>query len=79
MTSVNNLGHAVLIIGSIWLHFTYGLDQWITLGLCLLGVCTWATYGWYRLRERLLKAQVDMLQAKADYYRNKVERRYDDD
>jgi len=73
MSDLSNIGHAILIIGSIYLHFVYGLDIIITILLCLLAILTWAYAGFTDERKEWFKAYIRMLEAKAEYYRRKTE------
>lgn len=66
-----NEGNAVLIIGTIYLHLVHGLDIVVTFLLLLLGIGTWSYHAWVKSREKLLKAQVRLAEAKANYYERK--------
>ena len=42
MTGNWNGGSAILIVGALFLHYAYGMDEVVTIAFCALGVLTWA-------------------------------------
>ena len=68
---MENIGHAILIVGMIYFHLVYGLDAAITFFICLFGFATWAYYGFSDERKEKLKAEIQLLRAKASYYDRK--------
>jgi len=62
-----NVGSAILIVGSIWLHFVYGLDIWLTVILCVGAICltTYPDRGYAKLMKQLLEARIKLTNAKA--------------
>jgi hypothetical protein len=72
MVDSYNIGNALLIIGVIYLHLVYGLDIIVTVLLVLLGAVTWAYAGFTNERKEYFKAYIEMLKAKAEYYRKKA-------
>ena len=73
MMGTENIANAVLIIGTLYLYLAFGLDNRITLILCLFGLGMWQYNSMRRQREQLLKAQVDVTEWKAHYLRAKVD------
>jgi len=71
-TKMNNVGNAILILGAIYLHFVHGLDPVITILLCIMGLATWVYAGFTKERERLFKAKIRLLEAKAEYYEKQI-------
>jgi len=66
-----NIGNAILILGIIYLHLALKLDGAITFFLCLLPILTWAYYGFSDERKELIKAEIRLTNAKAQYYERK--------
>jgi len=71
MPDYSNVGSALLIIGSIWLHLHYGLHLFWTILLCLYGIATWVHPSH---DEKLKNLYVELLQVKIEYYRSKLEK-----
>lgn len=68
-----NLGSAILIIGTAFLHLAYGLDIWVTVGFCLFGLGTWLITDdkVKDLAKQKIRAEIALLEAKTDYYHRK--------
>lgn len=66
-----NVGSAILILGSIYMHLIYNLDVVVTVFLCVVGLATWAYHGFSDERKALFKAQAKYYNAKAKYYDEK--------
>ena len=64
-----NIGSALLITGTIYLHLVHGLDVIVTILLVLLGVSSWAYAGFTNERKKLMLAQIEMFKAKEEYYK----------
>ena len=73
MSETLNVGNAILILGCLYFGYTYGFEWWLT-SLILLSVGTWAYHGFTKERKKMFKAQIEMLQAKSEYYRRKSEK-----
>jgi hypothetical protein len=70
---LENIGSAMLILGSIWLHYAYGLEAWITVLLCIWGLFYWLTVdeSVKKDRKQLTQAKTDLIRAKTRYYERK--------
>jgi len=68
MSSFSNVGSALLIVGSIWLHLHYGLHLFWTILLCLFGIGMWVCPSHDEeakdLQKRLLRAKIEYYQTK---------------
>jgi|GEM_PF-1755834 hypothetical protein len=73
MTGNWNGGSAILIVGALFLHYAYGMDEVVTIAFCALGVLTWAYIGSGKERKRIRNAKVRIAEAKARYWEKKAD------
>jgi len=71
---LDNVGSAILIIGTIWLHLAYGLDIVWTIIICAFGTLFWLTID-EEYREKVKKLEIEkkrleleLLKAKIQFY-----------
>ena len=71
---LENIGSAMLILGSIWLHYTYGLEAWITIILCLWGLWFWLSIDEKVKKDNkeLTRAKIELIKAKTKYYDRQI-------
>lgn len=67
----HNIGSAILIIGVLYLYQIYHINYYVSIFLIVVGLSTWSYYAWSSDRHKLLKAQIDLTQAKSEYYRRR--------
>ena len=68
----SNIGSALLILGTIYLNLIYHLN-WLPTGFFIaFGIATWTYPAFSGERKEILKAQKDLMEAKAYYYNCKV-------
>ena len=74
MATKNNIGEAILILGSLYLGFIFGWGGYnlALLLLVLMAVFTWSMHAYSDLQKRYLQAQVRILEAKAQYWEKKA-------
>lgn len=74
-----NLGNAILLLGTIYLYLEHGLDLGVAMLLGILGVLTWVVLHTSDDSKKLVVAQKEYYDAKADWYNRgmKGKRKYD--
>lgn len=66
-----NIANAILILGALYFGYAYGFDIGHFI-LIFWGLGFWAYHGFTDERKRLYEAKIRVLNAKADYYREKA-------
>ena len=70
MTEIMNLANVILILGSIWFYFNYEKSLWF-IGFILFALFVWSYHAYTNERKALLKAEIELVKAKIEYYRRK--------
>jgi hypothetical protein len=70
MTDKFNIGNAILITACLYFNYIYGFN-WGLIILIILGVATWSYAGFNKERKEYWKARIELLKAKAEYYRRR--------
>jgi hypothetical protein len=66
-----NIANALLILGSLYFYFTYEKSYWFIV-LIIWGIGMWSFHAYTDLRKRMIQAEIELLEAKAEYYRRKA-------
>ena len=65
-----NIANVILILGCMYFVFNYGFAWWI-IGLMFIGLLTLTYAGFIKERKKYFEAEIELLKAKANYYKNR--------
>jgi hypothetical protein len=69
-----NIGSSILIIGTIYLNRVHGLDNLISIFLCLIGLITWGYIGYTDIRKEYFKLRNRNLSLKNTLLEQRIDR-----
>jgi hypothetical protein len=72
MTTNENIGAALIIIAAGFFYFNYHLNEWLTVGMLILGLLTWVSVSTDKDVKNL---QLELIKAKIAYYKSKTKER----